>query len=172
MRNNTGRLTALALTVSFALILSFIESKLPPFVPIQGVKIGLANITVIFALYKLGICEATAISAVRVVLVSLLFGNPMSFIYSIAGAVLSLAAMYVLKRFTPLTVVTVSIVGGIMHNVGQIGMASILLGTNAVVYYLPILIISGMLAGIAVGIASGLIIKKVNIDLSYIRKDK
>lgn len=170
-RNNTRRLTALALTVSFALILSFIESRIPAFVVIPGVKVGLANIAVIFALYKFGIAEAATISVIRVVLVSTLFGSPVSFIYSFTGAVLSLAVMFLLKRFTPLTEITVSVVGGVTHNVGQICAASIMLGTNVVIYYLPFLLLSGVIAGIAVGIASGLLISKVNIDFSYI-KDK
>lgn len=165
MRNNTRRLTYLALTVSFALILSFIESRIPAFVAIPGIKMGLANIAVIFTLYKFGIKEAAAVSLVRVVLVSMLFGSPISMLYSIAGAVLSLTGMYLLKRFTPLSEIAVSVIGGVAHNVGQIIMASIMLGTNVVGYYLPFLLLSGTLAGIAVGIASGLLISKVNFKL-------
>ena len=164
MRNNTKRLTYLALTVSFALILSFIESRIPAFVAIPGVKMGLANIAVIFTLYKFGIKEAVAVSVVRVVLVSMLFGSPISMLYSLAGAALSLAAMCLLKKLTPLGEITVSVTGGVMHNIGQIAMASIMLGTNVVGYYLPFLLLSGTLAGIAVGIASGLLITKVKID--------
>ena len=169
MRNNTRRLTALALTVSFALILSFIESRIPAFVAIPGVKIGLANVAVIFALYKFGIAEAVTVSLIRVVLVSVLFGSPVSFIYSLAGAVLSLSAMLLLKNLTPLTKIAVSVVGGVMHNIGQICAASVMLGTNVVVYYLPFLLLSGTLAGIAVGVASGLLIKKVTLDLNYVK---
>ena len=165
MRNNTRRLTYLALTVSFALILSFIESRIPAFVAIPGVKMGLANIAVIFTLYKFGIKEAVAVSLVRVALVSMLFGSPISMLYSIAGAVLSLTGMYLLKRFTPLSEIAVSVIGGVAHNVGQIIMASIMLGTNVVGYYLPFLLLSGTLAGIAVGVASGLLIDKVNFKL-------
>lgn len=164
MRNNTKRLTYLALTVSFALILSFIESRIPAFVAIPGVKMGLANIAVIFTLYKFGIKEAVAVSVVRVVLVSMLFGSPVSMLYSLAGATLSLTAMCLLKKLTPLGEITVSVTGGVMHNIGQIAMASIMLGTNVVGYYLPFLLLSGTLAGIAVGIASGLLITKVKID--------
>lgn len=170
MRNDTRRLTALSLTVSFALILSFIESKIPAFVAIPGVKVGLANIAVIFALYKFGIKEAIAVSTVRVILVSTLFGTPVSFIYSITGAVLSLLTMSLLKKLTPLHEVTVSVAGGVMHNIGQICAASIILGTNVVLYYLPFLLLSGVIAGIAVGVASGLIIKKVNLDFSHVKK--
>ena len=169
MRNSTRRLTALSLTVSFALILSFIESRIPAFVAIPGIKVGLANIAIIFALYKFGISEAIAVSLVRVCLMATLFGSPMSFFYSLAGATLSLTVMFFLKRMTPLTEVTVSVSGAVMHNIGQIIMASILLGTNVVMYYLPFLLLSGTIAGIAVGIASGLLIKKVTLDLSYVK---
>ena len=166
MRNNTRRLTSLALTVSFALILSFIESRIPAFVAIPGVKVGLANIAVIFTLYKFGIKEAIAVSIVRIVLVSMLFGSPISMIYSIFGATLSLAVMFILKKLTPLSEVAVSVSGGVMHNIGQITAASIMLGTNVVVYYLPFLLVSGTIAGIVVGIASGLLIQKVDLKLS------
>ena len=165
MRNNTRRLTYLALTVSFALILSFVESRIPAFVAIPGVKVGLANIAVIFTLYKFGIKEAAGVSAVRVMLVSMLFGSPVSFIYSFTGAVLSLTVMFILKKLTPLNEVTVSVAGGVMHNIGQIGAASVMLGTNVVSYYLPFLLLSGTIAGIAVGVASALLIKRVDLKL-------
>ena len=163
--NSTKRLTFLALTVSFALILSFVESKIPAFVAIPGVKVGLANIAVIFTLYKFGIKEAITVSAVRVILISMLFGTPVSFIYSFTGATLSLTVMSLLKRFTPLNEVAVSVSGGIMHNIGQISAASVVLGTNVVTYYLPFLLLSGTIAGIAVGVASALLIKKVDFKL-------
>ena len=172
MRNNTRRLTALSLTVSFALILSFIESRIPAFVAIPGIKVGLANIAIIFTLYKFGIKEAIAVSAVRVCLMATLFGSPVSFIYSLTGAVLSLSTMLLLKKLTPLSEVVVSVSGGVMHNIGQICAASIMLGTNVVLYYLPFLLLSGTIAGIAVGVASGMLLKKVTIDLSYVKKKK
>ena len=172
MRNNTRRLTALALTVSFALILSFIESRIPAFVAIPGIKVGLANIAIIFTLYKFGIKEAIAVSVVRICLMATLFGTPVSFIYSLTGAVLSPSAMLLLKTFTPLSEVVVSVSGGVMHNIGQICAASIMLGTNVVLYYLPFLLLSGIIAGIAVGVASGVLLKKVTIDLSYVKKEK
>ena len=172
MRNNTRRLTALSLTVSFALILSFIESRIPAFVAIPGIKVGLANIAIIFTLYKFGIKEAIAVSAVRVCLMATLFGSPVSFIYSLTGAVLSLSVMLLLKKLTPLSEVAVSVSGGVMHNIGQICAASIMLGTNVVLYYLPFLLLSGTIAGIAVGVASGMLLKKVTIDLSYVKNNK
>ena len=163
MRNNTRKLTQLALTVSFAMMLSFIESRIPAFVAIPGVKIGLANIAVIFTLYKFGFKEAISVSLVRVLLVSILFGSPISLIYSVSGAILSFASMLLLKALTPLREVAVSVAGGVMHNVGQIAAASIMLDTNVVVYYLPFLILSGTIAGIAVGITAALLIKRIKI---------
>ena len=163
MKNKTLRLTALALTISFAMILSYIESRIPAFVTIPGIKVGLANIAVIFTLYKFGVKEAVTVSVIRVALVSSLFGTPVSFIYSVSGAILSLASMILLKKLTPLTEVTISVTGGVMHNVGQIAAACFMFSTNVVTYYLPFLIASGTIAGIVVGIASGLLVKRINI---------
>ena len=165
MRNNTKRLTALALTVSFALILSFIESRIPAFVAIPGVKVGLANIAVIFTLYKFGVGEAITVSAMRVFLVSVLFGSPVSFIYSISGALASLLVMIMLKKLTPLSEIAISVVGGVVHNVAQIAVASLMLDTNVVGYYLPFLLLSGTVAGIAVGVIAAILVKKINISL-------
>ena len=165
MKNSTKKLTALALTISFALILSFIESRIPAFVAIPGVKVGLANIAVIFTLYKFGVKEAITVSIIRVLLVSLLFGSPISLIYSVSGAVLSLCSMILLKKLTPLKEVAVSVSGGVMHNVGQIAAASFMLDTNVVVYYLPFLILSGTIAGVAVGITSAILIQRVPLKI-------
>ncbi len=164
LRNNTLKLTTLALTVSFAIILSYIESRIPALVAIPGVKIGLANIAVIFTLYKLGIKEAAAVSFVRVITVSVLFGSPVSFIYSVSGAAVSLFSMVLLKKFTPLSEIAVSVVGGVMHNIAQTAAASVILGTNVVIYYLPYLLISGSVAGVAIGVVSAVLIKKINLS--------
>lgn len=165
MRNKkTLQLTTLAFITAFAMILSFVESRIPTFVAIPGVKVGLANIAVIFTLYKMGVKEAIAISMVRVLLISMLFGSPVSLIYSVCGATLSLLTMILLKKFTPLNEVTISVTGGVMHNVGQIAAASFMLSTNVVIYYLPFLLVSGTIAGIVVGIASAMLIKRVKFN--------
>lgn len=164
MKYSTKKLATLSLTVSLALILSFIESRIPAFVAIPGVKLGLANIAVIFTLYRLGAKEAVCVSLVRVFLVSILFGHTVSLAYSVAGAVLSLTGMILLKKLTPLSEITVSVCGGILHNVGQIATASVLLATNVVTYYLPFLLVSGTVAGVGVGVIAGLLIKKVHIQ--------
>ena len=153
------------MTISFALVLSYIESKIPAFSAAPGIKVGLANIAVIFTLYKFGLKEAVLVSIIRVLLVSSLFGNPVSLIYSVAGAVLSLSSMTIFKKFTPFTEIAVSVVGGVMHNVGQIATATVMLGANVVVYYLPFLLFSGTLAGTVIGVASGILIKRVDLKL-------
>ena len=157
------RLTTFALLASLAMILSFIESRIPAFVAIPGVKVGLANIAVLFALYRLGTKEAILISVIRIIAVSMLFGTPISAIYSLGGALVSFTVMILLKKLTPATEVSVSVAGAVGHNIGQIVVACILLETNFVIYYLPFLLLSGTIAGIVIGIVSALVIKRVRI---------
>ena len=159
----TKKLTLMALLISLALIFSYLESQIPSFVAIPGIKIGLANIVVVFALYKLGGREAVVLSLIRVFAVSLLFGTGASFLYSLAGATLSLASMLLLKKLHMFSHVAVSVAGGVMHNVGQIAMACILLETNVIVYYLPFLILSGTIAGVAIGLAAAELIRRINL---------
>ncbi len=160
---STKKLVTLAVTVAVAMALSFVESQIPAFVALPGVKVGLANIAVIFALYKMGWREAVTVSIVRVLLVALLFGSFVSMLYSIAGAVLSLAVMIILKSLTPLSSVAVSVTGGVCHNLGQIAVASVIMETNVVLYYLPFLLLSGTVAGVAVGVASALLVKRIRL---------
>ena len=162
-KDRTRRLTTFALLAALAMILSFIESRIPAFVAIPGVKVGLANIAVLFALYRLGIKEAMIISVIRIIAVSLLFGTPVSAIYSFGGAALSFLVMILLKKFTPASEVSVSVAGAVGHNIGQIIVACILLETNVIIYYLPFLLLSGTVAGVVIGIVSALLIKRVKI---------
>ena len=157
------KLALLSMCACLAMVLSFAESRIPPLTAIPGIKMGLANIAVMFALYKLGSREAAVISLVRVLLVSLLFGSFVSLLYSLAGAVLSLTVMLLLRRFSPFTQVGVSVAGGVCHNIGQIIMACILLETNVIVYYLPFLLLSGTVTGVLVGAAAALLIKRIKI---------
>lgn len=161
----TNKITLMALSIAVAMVLSFVESQIPAFVAIPGVKAGLANIAVMFTLYKLGWKEAAVISLVRVFMVSLLFGSAASLFYSAAGAVLSLLGMILLKKSGLFSTVTVSIAGGVLHNVGQIAMACLLLETNVITYYLPFLILSGIVAGIVVGLVAAVLIKRVTLKI-------
>ena len=156
----TKKVAMLGLTVALAMIMSYIEALVPLSFAVPGIKMGLANIVIIFVLYKIGTKEAILVSLIRVILVSLLFSNVMAMAYSIAGAVLSLSVMWILKKTDKFSFVGVSIAGGIMHNVGQIIMAVILLGTEQIALYLPVLIITGTVTGVVIGIVSGLVINR------------
>lgn len=161
----TKKLAVMALAIALAMVLSFVESQIPALVAIPGVKVGLANLAVVFVLYKLGPKEAILISLIRVGLISLLFGNFASLFYSLAGAVLSLTGMILLRQIKSLSTVAVSVTGGVLHNVGQIAMACILLETNVVKYYLPFLIVSGTVAGVVIGVVSAILIKRVDLKI-------
>ena len=151
----------LGLCVALAMIMSYIESLFPLNFAVPGIKMGLANIVIIFLLYRMGFGTACAVSLIRVFLVSLLFGNVMMMAYSIAGAVLSLGLMFLLKKSGKFSVVGVSIAGGVAHNAGQIIMAIILLGAKQIAYYLPVLAVTGTVTGVLIGIAASIVIKRV-----------
>ena len=145
-----------------AMMLSYIEALLPPvYSAVPGIKFGLANIAVIFALYSVDPKSAALISLVRVALSALLFGSVMSFIYSFSGAVLSLAVMILLKKSALFSAVGVSVAGAVMHNVGQVLCAVIILGTAEIGYYLIFLSVSAVVSGVLVGLVSALLIKKL-----------
>lgn len=151
-----SKITFLGLFTSLAMILSFVETLFPPITSaFPGIKMGLPNIAIMFILYRIGWKEATLVSVIRVILVSILFGNVQSLWYSLAGAVLSLAAMILMTKFTTFSHSSVSVVGGVFHNVGQILVACLVTETAQIAYYLPVLIISGCASGILVGLAAG-----------------
>lgn len=156
----TKRLVLLAMLTAVAMILSYVESLLPS-VGIPGVKMGLANIAVIFALFRFGWKEAAALSLVRVVLVSLLFGSVGAMLYSLAGAVLSLAVMALLRRIDRFSTVGISVAGGVAHNAGQILMAMLILQTKQLLGYLPVLAVSGIAGGVLTGLAAALLIRRI-----------
>ena len=156
----TKRLVLLAMLTAVAMILSYVESLLPS-VGIPGVKMGLATIAVIFALFRFGWKEAAALSLVRVVLVSLLFGSVGAMLYSLAGAVLSLAVMALLRRIDRFSTVGISVAGGVAHNAGQILMAMLILQTKQLLGYLPVLAVSGIAGGVLTGLAAALLIRRI-----------
>ena len=162
---NIKRVAYLGLLTAVAMIFSFIESQIPSFVVIPAIKMGLPNIVIIVALYKMGWKEAILINIVRMILSSLLFGNMMMLAYSMAGAALSFILMIILKKFN-FNLITVSIIGAIGHNLGQIIIAAIITATKELLYYFPILVISGVIAGTLIGLIGALCVKKLkNIEL-------
>jgi len=144
------------------MILAYVEVLLPPiFSAVPGIKIGLANIVVLFILYRYRLIDAALVSAVRIFAVTLLFGNPVMLAYSTAGAVLSITVMAILKKLNILSTLGVSVAGAVFHNVGQILMAMALLGTAELGYYLIVLTVTGTISGIFVGICGGIAIRRL-----------
>ncbi len=160
---DTKYLTTLALSIAVAMILSYLESLIPLSIAVPGVKLGFANIAVIFVLYRFGAKEAVIVSVLRILWLALLFGNGMTLLYSLCGAALSLGGMVLLKKFDRFSEVGVSITGGVLHNAGQITVAAILMDTAQIVYYLPVLVISGVVAGVVIGVIAAVLIKRVKI---------
>lgn len=155
-----SKIAQYGLLTALALVLSWLESLLPP-LGIPGVKLGLPNLAIVFALYRLSWKDACVISLVRVVLVTLLFGNGAALAYSVAGAALSLALMGLLKKTGKFSSVGVSVAGGVAHNAGQILVAMALLETSRLAWYLPVLWVSGTVAGVLIGVVSGELVKRV-----------
>ena len=155
-----SKIAQYGLLTALALVLSYLESLIPP-LWVPGVKLGLPNLAVVFALYRLGWKDACAISLARVVLVTLLFGNGAALAYSIAGAALSLSLMGLLKKTRKFSTVGVSVAGGVSHNAGQILVAMALLETSRLAWYLPVLWVSGTIAGVLIGIVSGVLVERV-----------
>lgn len=146
-----------SLLAALAVILGGIDNLIPT--PAPGVRLGLGNITVLLAIYFSGYKSAVIVALLKVFLCSTLFGSPTVFLYSLSGAVLSLLAMIAAKKMRCFSVVGVSIIGGIFHNLGQLICAYFLVGKGAI-YYIPVLCASGCIAGVLTGIVAGIIIKR------------
>ena len=158
----TKKVAMLGLCIALSMVLSFIEHQIPPLVAVPGVKVGLPNLVMVFMLYKIGWKETAVVSLIRVVLVSMLFGSVVSMAYGLVGATLSLIGMTLLKKTKLFSTIAVSVVGGVLHNIGQIATACVVMGTAQIVYYLPVLLISGTIAGVVIGYVSGLLVKKLD----------
>ena len=162
MNKKSKTVAFLGLCTTLALILAYVEILLPPlFSGIPGIKMGLPNIVIIFLLYKKSARAAICVSFLRIVLVSMLFGNVMSFAYSFAGAALSLLVMILLSRLDILSKVGVSVAGGVTHNLGQVLTAMLLLETSQLGYYMAVLTVTGTIAGIFVGLCGSVLVKKI-----------
>lgn len=155
------RVTFLGLSIALAMILSFVESQIPALVAIPGIKVGLPNIVMVFLLYRVGWKETVIVSIIRIILVSMLFGNVQMMTFSIAGAVFSLLGMILLKKLSWFSCIAVSVTGAILHNIGQIVAAVFWTGTAQIAFYLPALLISGTVAGVLIGILAGMMVKRM-----------
>lgn len=159
----TRDIARFALLTALAMVLSWVESLVPLSVAVPGVKLGLTNLVVLFALYRMGTRAAWCLSLVRVLLVSFTFGNAFSLWYSLAGAILSLLVMMALKATGKFSVTGVSVAGAVCHNLGQILVAMAVLRSTAVAFYYPALLLSGTIAGVCIGLAGGVLVRRIRI---------
>lgn len=149
---------------SVALVFSYIESLIPINWSVPGIKLGLANIVIVWVLYSMGVGSAALVNVLRVFLIGFLFGNLYSMSFSLAGAIVSLLLMWGCKHFKVFNPMGVSVIGAVGHNLAQIVVAMVVLDNVWITSYLPFLIISGVVSGIAIGIIGGILVKKVKIN--------
>ncbi|MDF2906521.1 MAG: putative rane protein [Herbinix sp.] len=155
------KIATYGLLVALAFILSYIESLFPVFIAIPGIKLGLANLVVITAIYKMGVKEAFVLSIIRIVLVGFTFGNPSTMMFSLVGGLLSWLLMVIFQKTKLFSTIGVSIIGGIAHNIGQILVAILVVENIDIIYYLPVLLIFGVIMGALIGILATIIIKRL-----------
>ncbi|MEE0746300.1 MAG: Gx transporter family protein [Anaerovoracaceae bacterium] len=161
---DTKKLTMTALLAALALIFSYIEVLIPFSPAIPGIKLGIANLVVIVALYHMGLKYAITINVVRIFIAGLLFSGVFGIIYSLAGAILSMTVMVLLKKTGLFSVAGVSMAGGVAHNLGQILAAAFLVSNLSIFIYFPVLIFSGLISGALIGIVAYIILKRLPGD--------
>ena len=158
---STRRLALSAMLAALALIFSYVEALIPLPVPVPGIKLGIANLVIVMAIYKLGFRYAFTINCVRIAIAGLLFSGVFGMIYSFAGGVLSLLVMYLLQRTGWFSMVGVSMAGGVAHNLGQLITASLLVQSVRMMSYFSILLFSGLISGILIGVLASLIYRRL-----------
>ncbi|MCI8940070.1 MAG: Gx transporter family protein [Dorea sp.] len=151
---------------ALALIFSYVESLIPFHIGIPGAKLGLANLVIVIVLYKMNVKSAYLLSVTRVVLSGFIFGSMFGILYSLAGGLLSLTVMAVMRRTQGFSVIGVSIAGGVFHNIGQLIVAMIVVESYSASYYLPALLITGLITGLMIGITANEMLKRlVNLQM-------
>ena len=162
-RVNVKEIAMCGLFVAVALIFSYVESLLPLPMPVPGFKLGFANIAIISVLYLYSVKEAFFVNVVRIILAALLFGhgNVQQFFFSLAGGMASLGVMALLKRFDKFSVIGVSAVGGVVHNIAQVLIAILILSSVSIGYLIPVFIVIGVVTGIIAGIAAKAFLKHI-----------
>ena len=156
-----SRVAYFGVFTALSLIFSYVETLIPINFGIPGVKLGLANLITLIALYKMSVKEAFLISIARVVLSGFIFGNLFAILYSLAGGLLSLAIMTWFKRSNKFSIYGISMAGGVFHNVGQLMMAILVVESVTIAGYLPVLLVSGLLTGLVIGVVSGETLKRI-----------
>lgn len=159
MEASTRKITYFGMLIALAFIFSYVEVVLPFSIAIPGIKLGLTNIVVLTALYAFGSKDAFVISIIRIILVGLTFSNIFTMVYSLAGGLLSWLVMSLFKKTGKFSIFGTSVAGGVSHNLGQLIVASIVMETSSLIYYLPVLIWGGLITGLIIGWLSKSILK-------------
>ena len=162
---NTRRLAFGAMFTALALIFSYVEFLVPLPVPVPGIKLGLANLVIIIAIYRMGFKYAFTINCVRIIASGLLFSGVFGMLYSFVGGILSLVVMYILYRTRLFSMVGVSMAGGVMHNLGQLLTACLIVSNIRLMSYFAALLFSGLISGILIGIVAYQIEKRLPQDI-------
>lgn len=153
-RDEARRWARVGVLAALALVLGYIETFIPLPVPVPGVRLGLANIAVLAALVLLDAKSAALVAVAKVLAAGFLFGNPLMMLYSAGGTVLAFASMAALVRVPGLSVVLVAMMGAVFHNLGQLAVACLVLGTGLVLYSAPVLVIAACVTGAVTGMAA------------------
>lgn len=160
-RNRAYQVAMIGMFASLAIILGYVETLLPIQLGIPGIKLGLANIVIVFVIYTLGGTAAFVVNFIRILVINSMFGTIMTLLFSLCGGILSLLVMLLVKRCSGIHLLSVSICGGIAHNVAQIIVASIFVKNSIVLLYLPIISIGGIVTGVLIGWMAGILLKKL-----------
>lgn len=161
--SSSRRIAYYGIFAALAILMSYVERMIPVPGTVPGIKLGLANVIVLLALYFMDTKSAFFISLVRILIAGLLFSGFAGVLYSMSGALLSFGAMVLTKKIKGFSIVGVSVIGGIFHNIGQIIVASYVVNTFKLFYYLPVLLIAGVITGVATGFVA-------KYSLPYLRK--
>lgn len=159
LRNKTKQLTTLGLLGAATFVLSWLDSMIPLSGALPGAKLGLANLSVLCGLYLLGRKQGFLLCLLKILLQTALFGNAYSFFYGLSGGLLSFLVMALLLERA--STVFLSVLGGMSHNLGQILVAAVVLKTPGLFGYLPVLMLCGLGAGAAIGVAGGILIGRL-----------
>lgn len=158
---NQKKIAYLGLITAVAVIFGYVESLIPFFAGVPGMKLGLANLAVLFVLEKYTWKEAALVSVLRILIIGFMFGNLFSILYSLAGATLSLTVMTLLKKKSDFSLLGISVAGGVSHNIGQLIIAMMIAMSSSIIYYAPVLLISGVITGLLIGILTREVLKRI-----------
>lgn len=160
---NQKKIAYLGLFAAVAIIFGYVESLIPFFAGIPGIKLGLANLAVLFILETYSWKEASLVSIVRIFVIGFMFGNLFSILYSLAGAALSLTVMTLMKKKSDFSILGISVAGGVSHNVGQLIVAAVIVENTSLLYYAPALLISGVVTGLLIGTLTREVLRRIKL---------